>query len=187
MLEGADLPLRLFGEQLALKESGPSWKGTARLTGIHLAFAYVSISAVEQPPFRCPNRHSTMPARVPDKRYQENPARGRSDYLNAVEPKPLLTLELVDHPMRAVRPMLGDVGPLKERESPGCHRRLILPLEDMDPCPWKIGQASRMIDMKVRQDDVLNVFRREAERGNLSNGSLLQITNDPIGLDECAY
>jgi len=86
-----------------------------------------------------------------------------------------------------MRPVRRNIEALKERKSPRIHRCFIFRRKHVDFCPRKVWQTTSMIDMKMRQYNVLDILWSEAQSDNLLRRCFLQITGNSIDGDKCAY
>lgn len=68
-------------------------------------------------------------------------------------------------------PMGGDISPSRAR-SQALRRCLVLASVDVDSRIGKVRNAAGVIEIEVREDDVLHIVRRKAERPNLGERGL---------------
>ena len=89
---------------------------------------------------------------------------------HAVESEPLVAADVVLDPAGTVGPVRGDVA--RALAPARVHRGIELGAEHVDLGVGKVRQASRVVEVEMRRDDVAHVARLEAELADLGDGRL---------------
>jgi hypothetical protein len=92
-----------------------------------------------------------------------------------VQAKPLIALNAMGLPLGVMDSMFRSIR-IPLHKGPWVKKRLQLVGEKMDLCRWEIGQPASVIQMQVRQKDMLHICRVITFRFNLPDGCLFHVT-----------
>jgi hypothetical protein len=152
------------------------------LNWICLAVVAVRVPTMQQPSIIFSQGYSTMPTRMSGERDQDKLGLSNLNRRRAVQPKPLIALNAMRLPPGVMSAMLRKIRPPLHRRS-RVKTSFQLVGEKMDCRRRKIGQATRVIQVQVRQKDMFHLCRVVTMCFHLPDRCLVQIpgTTDKTG------